>query len=103
MFPPASHKLAIPALFSVAFAVHAQDAKPNHERIEQVMHSLNRGHTVGQVAISPDGKRLAWVDGARGGGEIRVAPLHDLAKSERVTAAATPDQHCSEGQLSWSP
>ncbi len=103
MFFAASRKLILPVLFSVALAAHAQEAQPNHERIDQAMHSINRGHSVGQVAISPDGKQLAWVDGARGGEEIRIAPLHDLAKSERITAAATPDQQCSEHALTWSP
>ncbi len=74
-----------------------------HERLEQALHSINRGHSIGQVAVSPDGKRLAWVDGMRRGGEIRVAPLHDLAKSERITTAATAEQHCNEGQLTWAP
>ncbi len=74
-----------------------------HERLEQALRGINRGHSIGQVAVSPDGKRLAWVDGMRRGGEIRVAPLHDLAKSERITASATAEQHCNEGQLTWAP
>jgi Tol biopolymer transport system component len=32
-----------------------------------------------------------------------VAPLSDLSKSQRVTAAAKPEQHCQEGQLAWAP
>src|SRR5579859_3082923 len=59
--------------------------------------------SVGQVAISPDGKRLAWVEGGRRASEIRVAPFDDLAKSARLTAATKPDQHCSEGSLTWAP
>jgi dipeptidyl aminopeptidase/acylaminoacyl peptidase len=83
--------------------VHAQDAQPSHERIEQLMHSLNRGHSVGQVAVSPDGKRLAWIEGARSGSEIHLAPRGDLSKFVRITAARTPDQHCAEHGLTWSP
>ncbi len=52
-----------------------------------------------QVAVAPDGKRLAWVEGA----EIRVAVLDNLAKSEQVTAAASAGEHCQEGQIGWRP
>jgi dipeptidyl aminopeptidase/acylaminoacyl peptidase len=96
--------------FSLSFAV-AQDAagkEPGHARIEELLRGLSRGHSFGQVAISPDGKRLAWIEFAREGAEIRVAPLDDLSKgrlgkSERVTAADKPEQYCQEGQIVWSP
>jgi dipeptidyl aminopeptidase/acylaminoacyl peptidase len=87
-----------------AHVLSAQEAgTPSHDRIEKVLGSVNRGHFPGQVAVSPDGKRLAWIEGGRRGGEIRVAALDNLAKSERVTAAVTADQHCTEGQLTWAP
>jgi dipeptidyl aminopeptidase/acylaminoacyl peptidase len=79
-----------------------QDAT-DRAHIEEVLRGLNRGRSFGQVAISPDGKRLAWIDGGRGGSEIRVASPNDLSKSERVTAASTPEQHCREGELVWAP
>jgi len=78
-------------------------AAPDRTHIDEVLKGLNRGHSVGQVAVSPDGKRLAWLQPGKDGAEIRVAPLDDLAKSERVTAAAKPDQHCHEGQMVWAP
>jgi dipeptidyl aminopeptidase/acylaminoacyl peptidase len=71
--------------------------------IDQVLDGLRRGKSVGQVAVSPDGKRLAWTVHVLGGAEIQVAPLNDLAKGERVTAAARPDEHCHEGQVVWAP
>ncbi len=108
MFFATSRKLIISALFWPAFfwtalAVHAQDATPNHERIDQLMHNLNRGHSVGQVAVSPDGRQLAWIEGARGSFEIHVAPRDDLGKFVRVTAAKKPEQHCAENEITWSP
>jgi len=65
-----------------------------------------RAITIGQVAVSPDGKRLAWIDR----GEIRVAPLDSpvasplasIDQSQRVTAAS-PDGSCTESDLAWSP
>jgi dipeptidyl aminopeptidase/acylaminoacyl peptidase len=91
---------------SIALAQTAQEQSapsPDRVHLEEVLKGLNRGHSIGQVAISPDGKRLAWIEGAREGAEIHVAPLNELAKSERVTAAAKPEQHCQEGQLAWTP
>jgi dipeptidyl aminopeptidase/acylaminoacyl peptidase len=76
---------------------------PDRAHIDEVLKGLNRGHSVGQVAVSPDGKRLAWLEREKDGEEIRLAALEDLKKSERVTAAAKPDQHCREGELAWEP
>jgi dipeptidyl aminopeptidase/acylaminoacyl peptidase len=87
----------------VALAQTQVSASVDRAHIEEVLKGLNRGRFLGQVAISPDGKRLAWIEGAREGVEIRVAPLGDLAHSEQVTAATKPEQHCHEGQIAWSP
>ncbi|MGA3047302.1 MAG: S9 family peptidase [Terracidiphilus sp.] len=92
--------------FSLPRAI-AQDATstktPDRARIEEALKGLNRGRTVGQVAVSPDGKHLAWIQMAKEGIEIRVSLFDDLTKSERVTAAIKPDQHCREGQIIWAP
>jgi dipeptidyl aminopeptidase/acylaminoacyl peptidase len=88
-------------------SAQAQDTQPTpspeRAHIEEVLKGLNRGHSVGNVAVSPDGKRLAWTQGAREGGGVLVAPISDLSKSERVTAATKSDQKCSEGGLAWEP
>lgn len=76
---------------------------PDRAHVEEVLKGLNRGHSAGQVAVSPDGKRLAWVDWTKEGAEIKVAPLYELQKSERVTAAVKPELHCYEGAITWAP
>ena len=76
---------------------------PERAHIDEVLKGLNRGRSVGQVAVSPDGKRLAWLQLGKDGAEIRVAPLEDLGKSERITATAKPEQHCHEEQIVWAP
>jgi acylaminoacyl-peptidase len=58
---------------------------------------------VGQVAVAPDGKRVAWIEGVRDGGDILVAPLNDLKYSQHISAAAQADQHCAENDMTWSP
>ena len=78
-------------------------AVPDRAHIEEVLKSLNRGRMIGQVAVSPDGRRLAWVQGARERSEIRVAPMDDLKTSERATAATRPDEPCREGEMTWEP
>jgi len=89
-------------VFSAA-AVQAQDTHTAQPRtradIEYELFGLNRGRTLGQVAVSPDGKRMAWVEG----NAIRVAPLEDLTRSERVTAASKPEEHCQEEEIVWRP
>ena len=53
-------------LLCSAFAVGAQDSQTvSHEHIDEVLSSINRGHFLGQVAVSPDGKRLAWIQDAK--------------------------------------
>jgi dipeptidyl aminopeptidase/acylaminoacyl peptidase len=105
MFLPFLRKaFTVALLFGAVFTLRAEDAQPsNHDSVEQVLSSLNRGQSLGQVAVSPDGKHLAWIEGGRGGGEIRVAPLNDLGKAERITAATMTGQRCSEGELTWAP
>jgi dipeptidyl aminopeptidase/acylaminoacyl peptidase len=96
--------LCIAFNLSGALAQDVPAAKaPDRASIEEVLKGLRRGKSVGQVAVAPDGKRLAWIDLAKEGAEIRVAPLNDLTKSERMTAAAKPDQHCHEGEVVWEP
>ena len=101
----AAAALLLPSTFNLPLAAQAAASATAADRahIEDVLKGLNRGRSVGQVAVSPDGKRLAWLQPAKDGTEIRVAPLDELANSERVTAAAKPEQHCREGEIVWAP
>lgn len=108
---PCTHRgpaLASAALFlGLAFQplsalAQASPVGPDKAHIDDVLKGLNRGRMVGQVAVSPDGKRLAWVEGGRGGGQILVASLDDLKKTQRVTAAKA-EERCRENQLAWAP
>jgi dipeptidyl aminopeptidase/acylaminoacyl peptidase len=94
--------LLLCAAWSLPVATAQQAASAQAAHVEEVLQGLNRGRVVGQVAVSPDGKRLAWIEEEKQGAEIRVAPLNELEKSERVTAAKT-GQHCHESEIVWSP
>ena len=85
------------------YGADAQSASTDSTRIEEILNSLSRGRNVAQVAISPDGKRLAWIEGPTAGGTIWIAPIDDTKKTTRVTAATKPDERCREGEIAWEP
>jgi len=101
--------LFLGAAFTLSAPAQLQSSPASgRSAIEEVLKRLNRSHSLGQVAISPDGKLLAWTERTKGGAEIHLAPLGDLFKGgpvegERVTAATRPEQHCHEGKIVWSP
>jgi dipeptidyl aminopeptidase/acylaminoacyl peptidase len=72
-------------------------------QIEDQLRSLARGTGIAEVAVSPDGKRVVWTEGARGEEQILSAPIGDLKKAEHVTAATRVSQRCHESQLAWAP
>jgi dipeptidyl aminopeptidase/acylaminoacyl peptidase len=82
---------------------HAQSAASSSQtsaaRVDQILSSIGAGHMLTQVAVSPDGKRIAWILDR----EIHVAPIGNLSAGQRVTAATAPDQRCAEDDLAWSP
>ena len=85
------------------YGADAQSAPTDSMRVEEILNSLNRGRNVAQVAISPDGKRLAWIEGPTAGSTIWVAPVEDTKKTKRVTAATKPGERCRESEIAWEP
>ena len=85
-------------LFALAQSAPAQptSAQPTSTQLDRVLSSQARAHTVAQVAVSPDGKRVAWLDA----GQIHIAPLDNLNQSQQITAAG---QSCASTQFVWSP
>lgn len=96
----------LPAELLIAPGACAQNAQnvssAERDHIKSVIEGLHGGTYVGEVAVSPDGKRLAWTDEGPGGVEILVAPLDNLAKREKVSAGQ-PGQNCNEGGVAWEP
>jgi dipeptidyl aminopeptidase/acylaminoacyl peptidase len=88
---------------SATLAAQSAPAPVDRAHINEVLRQLNRGRSVGQVAVSPDGKLVAWVQGMRDGGDIFVAPIDDFKKAERISAGVQPDGHCRENEIAWQP
>lgn len=77
-------------------APSAQTAASAH--LDQVLSTQSRARTIAQVAVSPNGQQIAWLES----GQIRVAPIDDFAHSQPVTAAG-PGHSCNSSDLVWSP
>ncbi len=88
---------------SAPFFAHAQTTpapsavSPSAAKLDQILSSLNRARTIAQVAVSPDGKRVAWLLA----GKIRLTSLDNLVQSQQITAA--PGQSCTASEFVWSP
>jgi dipeptidyl aminopeptidase/acylaminoacyl peptidase len=102
-------------IFSVG-SVSARQTKENPAAPKQAassaqdpLHSLFHTQHFGQVAISPDGKKVAWVEiqkdknGAETGKhDIYIAEVQPATKPMRITAAGSTT-HSDEHDLAWSP
>ena len=78
-------------------------AAPDKARIDEVLSGLTRGRSVERWRFLRMASGWRGLSARKEGAEIRVAPLDDLKKSERVTAAAKPEQHCRESEIVWAP
>ena len=86
---------------SVAYAQSSSappSVTPSRVQLDEILASENHALTITQVAVSPDGKRIAWLEA----GQIRLAPIDNLAQSQPVTAAS-PGNSCNASDLVWSP
>jgi Tol biopolymer transport system component len=85
-------------------------AKPNASGPAQdVINTLSATHRFEQAAISPDGKKVAWVEDvitkkgvATGDSVIYVAEIAAKIPPKRITAAVADALH-AEGSVAWSP
>ena len=72
--------------------------------LDATLDSLAGGHSIRQLAISPDGQRVAWVEaiGSSSAG-IYVCTLAAPAAARRHITAAGEDGASDEREISWSP
>src|SRR3984957_17143841 len=102
---PGTKKAVEAGLKAVEHAKPADGTEPIHE-VEKTLFATRRFE---QPAISPDGKRVAWVetligkDGAPSGNTaIYVLRLESKAPPKRLRAGVGPGDH-QEGNVAWSP
>jgi dipeptidyl aminopeptidase/acylaminoacyl peptidase len=91
--------LVLPLFLLVAGCAAAQESSLN-----ATLDALEGVHGIRQVAISPDGQRVAWVDssGAWPHG-IFVCTLASPASTRRRITAGNDDEASDEREIAWSP
>ena len=89
-------------LLALTLASSAFAASPTVDpRIEHVLTELGKAQDIHAVAMSPDGRQLAWVIERQGKPSIEVAAA-DGSGAHRVGAAAKPGT-CAESGIAWAP
>jgi dipeptidyl aminopeptidase/acylaminoacyl peptidase len=93
-------QLLLPLFLALVPAAHASSPEVD-PRIEQVLAQLGKAQSIQAVAMSPDGKQLAWVIRRDGKPAIELADA-DGRHAHRVSAAAKPGS-CAESDIAWAP
>jgi dipeptidyl aminopeptidase/acylaminoacyl peptidase len=101
--PSSGTKQSAEARLSAAAKPHASGPA------EDVINTLAATHRFEQTAISPDGKKVAWIEDvitkkgvATGDSVIYLAEIGAKTPPKRITAAAQDALH-AEGSVAWSP
>lgn len=81
-------------VFTLVITASAQSSSKSLDDIYQQVSSVKRFE---QVAISPDGARVAWVQ-SEGGGRIYVQPV-----SGRTAKRISAGQNAADSDIAWSP
>ena len=95
--------LPVPTLLMAMALTPAAFAEPASvdPRIGQLLTQLGKTQPIEAVAISPDGKQLAWVIEQQGKSTIEVAAA-DGSHVHPVSAATRPGG-CAESGIAWAP
>jgi len=96
--------LATSVVAALALNDHSLAAPPERPAVDAVFDTLARVHTFRETAVTPDGRRLAWVEDLPPGNDASAIYVRDLPSGDarRVTAASNRGD-CRERGLAWSP
>jgi dipeptidyl aminopeptidase/acylaminoacyl peptidase len=83
--------------------VAGQEKSALRTQVDELLKGMGKARRLGPVAVSPDGTLLAFVRADEDGWRVQLAPMSDLTKTTRVSAAKGKGAHCGEGMVAWAP
>jgi dipeptidyl aminopeptidase/acylaminoacyl peptidase len=89
------------ALAAGPLAADAAVAAAEPIPFSEITAALNAVHQYSQVAVSPDGRRFAYVESSGDRNAIRIAEVAKPATARTITACAP--RKCDESEVAWSP
>ncbi len=102
--------LAVPLILLLGGIVRADERPSANPSLDRLLDSLTAVRNFKEVAISPDGRRVAWVENLPGKGgtpsslsAIYLADLHSPDAAPRRITAGDGNSAYSEHSLAWSP
>lgn len=99
---PKPARLVLPLMLALlAPAAFAQSHPATDPRIEALLSQLGKVRDIPEVALSPDGRQLAWVVETQGKPGIMLADA-DGKHAHSVGLMSKPGT-CSEANLAWAP
>ena len=88
----------------VIFMLFSGSAGAQRSSLDGILDSLGGAHEIRQVAISPDGQRVAWVEsGGTSPHGIFVCTLASPESTRRRIRAGSGDEASDEHAIAWSP
>jgi dipeptidyl aminopeptidase/acylaminoacyl peptidase len=91
-------------IFPLLFTSLSTSAAAQEPSLDATLDSLSGGHSIRQVAIAPDGQRVAWVEGNGGSSAgIYVCSLATPAAGRRHITAGDENGASDEREIAWSP
>ena len=94
---PLAAALATP----LAYAAADPTSAPADPRIASMLEQLGKVRSIDEAALSPDGRKLAWVVDTAGAPAIEIADA-DGRHAHALGANGSPGS-CSQGNIAWAP